>query len=110
MGGVVEWDFVRWATCFRPLPITKSDNVRWAGQGAYRILVEVPPRELSGRDTVLIRMGDSADAIARKVISAMRKRPELIYRKEVMSNYSWGVVFQKHIVPAVVKPDTVWKR
>ena len=49
MGGVAEWDYVRWAYVPKPLPIAKSDNVRWAGQGAYRVLVKIPPRELSGR-------------------------------------------------------------
>jgi len=67
-------------------------------------------RELAGRDAVLIRMGDSAEAIAKKIISGMRKRPELIYRKQVMSTYSWDVVFEQRILPAIRKPDTVWKR
>jgi len=67
-------------------------------------------RELAGKDAVFIRLGDSAEAVARKVIKAMRKRPELIYRKEVISTYSWDVVFADRILPAILKPNSVWKR
>ena len=49
MGGVAEWDYVRWAYVERPLPMASAKHVRWAGQGACRILAMVPPRDLHGR-------------------------------------------------------------
>lgn len=80
-------------------------------EGLLVVISDIPAlRELAGRDAVFIRLGDSAEAVARKVIAAMKKRPELIYRKEVMSTYSWDVVFSERILPAILKPDTVWKR
>ena len=50
MGGVADWDYVRWARVEEPLPIVSPKNVRWAGQGSCRILLAVPPRDLDGRE------------------------------------------------------------
>ena len=67
-------------------------------------------RELAGRHAVYIHLGDSSDAVAKNVVKAMKNRPELRYRKEVISTYSWEIVFEKHIVPAIIKPTKVWKQ
>jgi len=78
--------------------------------GLLVVISDIPAlRELAGKDAVFIRLGDSAEAVARKVIRAMKKRPELIYRKQVISNYSWDVVFDKEIVPAVTRRNKVWR-
>jgi glycosyltransferase involved in cell wall biosynthesis len=79
--------------------------------GLLVVINDIPVlRELAGRHAVYIRLGDSAETIARNVVGALKKRPELIYRKQVISNYSWEVVFSEHILPAVLKPHKVWGR
>ena len=82
-----------------------------AGLAALLIVISDIPvlRELAGQDAVYIRLGDSADMIANNIIVAMKRRPELRYRKEVISNYAWSVVFRDKILPAILKPRTVWK-
>lgn len=65
-------------------------------------------RELGGSEAVYIHLGDSSDMIARKVMKAMKRRPELLYRKKVISNYAWDVIFEEYLLPAVVRPQTVW--
>ena len=81
------------------------------GLAALLIVISDIPvlRELAGQDAVYIRLGDSADMIARNVISAMKKRPELRYRKKVISTYAWEVVFADHIMPAILRPTALWK-
>jgi len=66
-------------------------------------------RELAGRHVVYIHLGDSADIVAKKITQAMKKRLALCYRKKVISTYSWERIFAAHIVPAVTKPQTVWR-
>ena len=82
-----------------------------AGLAALLIVISDIPvlRELAGQDAVYIRLGDSADMIANNIIGAMKRRPELRYRKEVISTYAWSVVFREKILPAILKPRTVWK-
>ena len=82
-----------------------------AGLAASLIVINDIPvlRELAGKDAVYIRLGDSADMIARNIMGAMQKRPELRYRKQVISNYAWEVVFAEKIMPAIVRPWTLWK-
>ncbi len=65
-------------------------------------------RELGGNEAVYIHLGDSSDMIARKIIKAMRKRPELLYRKKVISSYAWDVIFRDYLHPVVMRPQTVW--
>ncbi len=73
------------------------------------VISDIPVlRELAGKDAVFIRLGDSADMVAKKIISAIDKRPELHNRKKVISTFAWSVVFKEKIMPAIMKPKTVW--
>jgi len=78
--------------------------------GVLVVISDIPPlRELAGRDAVYIHLGDSSDAVAKKIAAAMKKRPELLFRKKVISNYAWEAVFADKIVPVIERPDKVWK-
>ncbi len=73
------------------------------------VISDIPVlRELAGQDAVFIRLGDSADMVADKIIAAIDKRPELRNRKDVISNFSWSVVFNEKIMPAIMKPRAIW--
>lgn len=77
--------------------------------GLLVVISDIPAlRELGGRDAVYIRLGDSSDVVARKITSAMKKRPELLFRKKVIKNYAWEAVFLDRIVPVVTKPKKIW--
>ncbi len=65
--------------------------------------------ELAGEEAVYIHLGDSSDAVAKKVLAALNKRLQYAYRKKVMANYSWDVVFKQHVELAVIKPKAIWK-
>jgi len=79
--------------------------------GLLVVVNDIPAlREIAKKDAVYIRLGDSSDDVARKIMSAMRKRPELLFRKKVMSKYAWEAVFDDQIVPAILTPGDVWKR
>jgi glycosyltransferase involved in cell wall biosynthesis len=74
------------------------------------VISDIPVlRELAGQDAVFIRLGDSADMIAENIITAIDKRPELRNRKDVISNFAWSVVFNEKILPAIMKPNTIWQ-
>ncbi len=73
------------------------------------VISDIPVlRELAGQDAVFIRLGDSAEMIAKNIITAIDKRPELRNRKDVISTFAWSVVFNEKIMPAIMKPNTVW--
>lgn len=77
--------------------------------GMLVVINDIPAlREVAGGHGMYIRLGDSSDIIARNITGAMKKRPELLYRKQVISQYSWEVVFNRDILPAVLKPQAVW--
>ena len=74
------------------------------------VISDIPAlRELAGRDAIYIRPGDTSDSVAKRVAKAMKKRQQQLYRKKIISNYAWEVVFKEKIVPALLKPATVWK-
>jgi mannosylglucosylglycerate synthase len=78
--------------------------------GLLVVISDIPAlREIAGRDAVYIRLGDSSDVISRKITSAMKKRPELLFRKKVIKSYAWEAVFLDRIVPAVTKPKKLWR-
>lgn len=78
--------------------------------GLLAVISDIPAlRELAGRETVFIHPGDSSEVVARKVLAALNKRPQYSFRKKVMANYAWEVVFKEHIEPAIIAPATVWK-
>lgn len=78
--------------------------------GLIVVISDIPVlRELAKRDAVYIHSGDTADTVARNIITAMKKRPELLFRKKVISNYAWEAVFEDKILPAVLNPASVWR-
>ena len=64
--------------------------------------------EIAKREAIYIHLGDSASVVARNIISAISKRPEMRFRKKVIQEYAWEVVFEKKILPAVITPEKVW--
>ena len=77
--------------------------------GMLPVINDIPAlREVAGKHALYIRLGDSSNAIARNIVCALRKRPQLQFRKEVISRYSWDVVFREEILAAVLKPESVW--
>ena len=77
--------------------------------GLLVVISNIPPlRELAQREAVYIHLGDTSDTVAKNIIQAMRKRPELRFRKKVISTYAWEAVFRDRIVPLVETPGKVW--
>lgn len=78
--------------------------------GLVVVISDIPAlREIAKRDAVYIHLGDSASVVAKNIIDATRKRPEMIFRKKVIQKYAWEVVFEKNILPAILTPENVWK-
>jgi len=78
--------------------------------GLLVVISDIPPlRELAGRDAVYIHLGDASDVVAKKITTALKRRPELQFRKKVIKNYAWEAVFAARILPAAIHPHTVWK-
>ncbi|MBT3191352.1 MAG: glycosyltransferase family 4 protein [Verrucomicrobia bacterium] len=77
--------------------------------GLVVVISDIPAlREIAKRDAVYIHLGDSASAVAKNIIAAIKKRPELLFRKKVIQTYAWEVVFEDRILPAVLTPRKVW--
>jgi glycosyltransferase involved in cell wall biosynthesis len=78
--------------------------------GLVVVISDIPAlREIAKRDAVYIHLGDSASAVAKNIIAAIKKRPELLFRKKVIQTYAWEVVFEERILPAILTPDKVWE-
>ena len=93
-----------------PFPATRPHS-RAAAVVAGLLLVvsDIPAfREVAGRHAVFIRDGDRGADVAERLIRAFQRRKDLMYRKKVLSQYSWDVVFKERIVPAVLRPASVW--
>jgi glycosyltransferase involved in cell wall biosynthesis len=82
-----------------------------AGLGGLVVVISDIPalREIAKRDAVYIHLGDSASVVAKNIIGAIKKRPELLFRKKVIKKYAWEVVFENNILPAILTPEKVWK-
>jgi glycosyltransferase involved in cell wall biosynthesis len=77
--------------------------------GLVVVISDIPAlREIARRDAVYIHLGDSASTVARNIIAACSKRPELLFRKKVIRKYAWEVVFEDNILPAILTPAKVW--
>jgi len=75
------------------------------------VLRDIPAlREVGGRDAVYIRRRDTPAVVAARVISALDRRVTLRTRRRIISRYSWEAVFWDQILPAVLKPGSVWGR
>lgn len=79
--------------------------------GLVVVISDIPAlREIARRDAVYIHLGDSASTVARNIIAACSKRPELLFRKKVIQKYAWEVVFEDNILPAILTPEKVWPK
>jgi len=77
--------------------------------GLVVVISDIPAlREIAKRDAVYIHLGDSASTVARNIIAASNKRPELLFRKKIIRKYAWEVVFEENILPAILTPENVW--
>lgn len=78
--------------------------------GLVMVISDIPAfREISGRNAVYIRSGDTPGTVAGRALRAMKRNPQLAFRKKMMSGYSWDAVFADRILPAVLKPRSVWR-
>jgi len=77
--------------------------------GLIVVISDIPAlREIAKRDAVYIHLGDSASIVAKNIIAASNKRPEYILRKKIMRKYAWEIVFEEHILPAILTPEKLW--
>ncbi len=77
--------------------------------GLVVVISDIPAlREIAKRDAVYIHLGDSASMVAKNIITAIKRRPELTFRKKVIQTYAWEVVFEDRILPAILTPKKVW--
>jgi glycosyltransferase involved in cell wall biosynthesis len=77
--------------------------------GLVVVISDIPAlREIAKRDAVYIHLGDSASTVAKNIIAAIKKRPELQFRKKVIQTYAWEVVFENCILPAILTPQKAW--
>ena len=79
--------------------------------GLLVVVSDIPAlRELSGDNAVYIDLNGPFSRVAKNIISAIKKRPQMQDRKRILFNYSWDVLFERKILPAVLKPGTVWRK
>jgi len=79
--------------------------------GLLVVVSDIPAlRELGGKDTVYIYPKDSAETVACRILRGFNRSPRLVFRKKIIATYSWDAVFNEKILPAVVKPQSVWKK
>ena len=80
-------------------------------RGLLCVISDIPAlRELVDKSAILIRLDKPTNKVAREIINAMKNRHELTFRKHVMQNYAWKVVFEKEVLPVVMHPERVWKK
>lgn len=80
-------------------------------RGLLCVISDIPAlRELVDRTAVLIQLDKPTNKVAQEIIRSLNGRQELAFRKQVMQNYSWNVVFEKKVLPAVINPERVWKK
>ena len=78
--------------------------------GLLVVISDIPAlRELGGRDTVYIYPGEDPGAVACRILRGFNRSPRLLFRKKIITNYSWDAIFADTILPAVVKPKSLWK-
>lgn len=82
-----------------------------AGMMGLLVIVRNIPvmRELGCKDTVYIRNGEDLSSVAKRAVRAFERSPRLVYKKTVISSYSWNAVFADKILPAVRDPGRLWK-
>ena len=79
-------------------------------RGLLCVISDIPAlRELADRNAIFIQLGEPVNRVAREIIRSMSVRQEFAFRKKVMQNYAWKVVFEKKVLPVVASPDSVWK-
>jgi glycosyltransferase involved in cell wall biosynthesis len=77
--------------------------------GLVLVLSDLPVlKEIAGEEAIYIRRSASPESVARRAIHAMDKCPRLSFRKKMIARYAWDRVFADRILPAVLKPRTVW--
>lgn len=80
-------------------------------RGLLCVISDIPAlRELADRNAIFIRLDKPPVKVAGEIIAAINNRPEMAFRKHVMQNYSWKVIFEKRVLPVVLNPERVWKR
>lgn len=80
-------------------------------RGLLCVISDIPAlRELADRNAVFIRLDKPISRVAKEIVKALNGRPELSFRKHVMQNYSWRIVFEKLVLPAVTTPERVWRK
>ncbi len=80
-------------------------------RGLLCVISDIPAlRELADKSAIFIRLDKPTNKVAKEIIVALNGRQELAFRKQVMQNYSWKVIFEKKVLPVVMHPERVWKK
>jgi glycosyltransferase involved in cell wall biosynthesis len=79
--------------------------------GMLMVLSDIPAlKEIAGHDAVYMRTHEKPIHIARRAIYAFKASPRLVFRKKMITDYSWHAVFSQKIVPAIEDPASLWPK
>lgn len=78
--------------------------------GLLVVISDIPAlREIGGMETVYIYPDERAEDVACRMVRAFDRSAQLVFRKKIISTYSWDALFDQKILPAVFEPEELWK-
>ena len=78
--------------------------------GLLVVISDIPAlREIGGMETVYIYPDERAEDVACRMVRAFDRSAQLVFRKKIISTYSWDALFENKILPAVFSPEQLWK-
>lgn len=78
--------------------------------GLLVVISDIPAlREIGGMETVYIYPDERVEDVACRIVRAFDRSPQLMFRRKIVSTYSWDALFAKRILPAITNPRTIWK-
>ncbi|MDP6524154.1 MAG: glycosyltransferase family 4 protein [Kiritimatiellia bacterium] len=79
--------------------------------GLLVVISDIPAlREIGGMETVYIYPDERAEDVACRMVRAFDRSAQLVFRKKIISTYSWDALFDQKILPAVFEPEQLWKK
>ena len=79
--------------------------------GLLVVISDIPSlRELGGMETVYIYPDERAEDVACRIVRAFDRSSQLTFRRKIISTYSWDALFENKILPAVSRPESIWRR
>ncbi|MBL7116106.1 MAG: glycosyltransferase family 4 protein [Kiritimatiellae bacterium] len=78
--------------------------------GLLVVISDIPAlRELGGMETVYIYPDERAEDVACRMVRAFDRSPQLVFKRKIISTYSWEALFTNKILPAIDDPSSLWK-